>query len=195
MTLTGRVSGTVGVENRQADPVVVLVQEQAQQEITLPDNSNLIVGGIVISRSVALAASDGVIDFGGPAGTTLGVNAGIVGQNTWTAPATLAPFVGFGNVTLPVDATVAWTGGGSGNIILELNHFAGATLTVRYEYAIPEIAIKKFTNGFDADNPNDVDVPQLQRARQSHGPIWSPTRARLPFHTLLMSLSPTAKRV
>lgn len=162
MTLTGQVSGTVGVENRQANPVVVLVQEQAQQEITLPDNSNLIVGGIVISQSVALAASDGVIDFGGPSGTTLGVNAGIVGQNTWTAPATLAPFVGFGNVTLPVDATVAWTGGGSGNMILELNHFADATLTVRYEYAIPEIAIKKFTNGFDADNPNDVDVPQLQ---------------------------------
>lgn len=162
MTLTGQVSGTVGVENRQANPVVVLVQEEAQQELTLPDNSNLIVGGIVISQSVALAASDGVIDFGGQAGTTLGVHAGITGQNTWTAPATLAPFVGVGNVTLPVDASVTWTGSGSGNMILELNHFADATLTVRYEYAIPEIAIKKFTNGFDADNPNASDVPLLQ---------------------------------
>lgn len=162
MTLTGQVSGTVGVENRQANPVVVLVQEEAQQELTLPDNSNLIVGGIVISQSVALAASDGVIDFAGPSGTTLGVHAGITGQNTWTAPATLAPFVGVGNVTLPVDVNVVWTGSGSGNMILELNHFANATLTVRYVYAIPEITIKKFTNGFDADNPNDADVPQLQ---------------------------------
>jgi uncharacterized repeat protein (TIGR01451 family) len=33
---------------------------------------------------------------------------------------------------------------------------------VRYVYAIPTIEIKKFTNGFDADNPNDPDVPQLQ---------------------------------
>lgn len=162
MTLTGQVSGTVGVENRQANPVVVLVQETAQQELTLPDNSNLIVGGIVISQSVALAASDGIIDFGGPAGTTLGVHAGITGQNAWTAPATLAPFVGVGNVTLPVDASVAWTGSGSGNMILELNHFANAALTVRYVYAIPQITIKKFTNGFDADTPNAPDVPQLQ---------------------------------
>lgn len=162
MTLTGQVSGTVGVENRQANPVIVLVQEQAEQELTLPDNSNLIVGGIVISQSVALAANDGIIDFGGPAGRTLSVNAGISGQNTWTGPATVAPFVGVGNVTLPVGASVVWTGSGSGNMILELNHFADATLTVRYVYAIPTITIKKFTNGFDADSPNATDVPQLQ---------------------------------
>lgn len=162
MTLTGEVSGSVGVENRQGNPVLVLVQEQATQEITLPDNSTLIAGGIVISQSVALTVSDGVIDFSGPSGTTLAVHAAIANQGAWSTPNTIAPFVGLGTVTLPVDTRVAWTGGGAGNMILELNHFADSTLQVRYVYAIPEIVIKKFTNGFDADNPNDPDVPELQ---------------------------------
>jgi len=162
MTLTGQVSGTVGVENRQGNAVLVLVQEQATQEITLPDSTTLSAGGIVISQSVALATSDGTIDFSGPSGVTLAVNAGIANSNSWSTPATLAPFVGFGNVALPVDTRVAWTGGGAGNMILELNHFADANVQVRYVYAIPTIEIKKFTNGFDADNPNDPDVPQLQ---------------------------------
>lgn len=142
--------------------MTVLVQEQATQEITLPDSTTLSAGGIVISQSVALATSDGTIDFGGPSGVTLAVNAGIANNNRWGSPATLAPFVGFGNVILPVDTRVTWTGGGAGNMILELNHFANANVQVRYVYAIPTIEIKKFTNGFDADNPNAPDVPQLQ---------------------------------
>lgn len=162
MTLTGEVSGTVGVENRQNSAVSVLVQERATQQISLPDNSTLLAGGIVISQSVTLAASDGIIDFGGPSGITFPVNAAIANSNTFLAASTLAPFIGLGNVTLPVTTTVVWTGGGAGNMILELSHLADATLQVRYIYAIPEIAIKKFTNGFDADNANGPDVPQLQ---------------------------------
>ena len=162
MTLTGAISGTVGVENQGANPINVLVQEQATERITLPDNTLLQSGGIVISRTVALARTDGMLDFGGLSGATFPVVALITNSNRFVAPSTIAPFIGTGNVTLPVTANVAWTGRGSGNMILRLQHLADSTLVVRYEYLIPEVTIKKFTNGFDADNPNDPDVPQLQ---------------------------------
>ena len=162
ITLTGEVSGTVGVENEELNPITVLVQEQGTQRITLPDSTSLVAGGIVISQSVTLGTTDGVIDFGGTSGATFLVSAFIANRQNFVAPATIAPFVGLGTVTLPVTSTVAWTGGGSGNMLFRFRHLADSTLQVRYIYAIPEVVIKKFTNGFDADNPNDPDVPQLQ---------------------------------
>jgi uncharacterized repeat protein (TIGR01451 family) len=162
MTLTGEVSGTVGVENEENNPITVLVQEQATERIRLPDNTQLVAGGVVISQSVTLAGSDGILDFGGASGATFPVAAQINNSDRFLTPGTIAPFVGLGNVTLPVTATVAWTGSGSGNMLLRLRHLADSALVVRYVYVIPAIEIKKFTNGFDADNPNDPDVPQLQ---------------------------------
>ncbi len=162
MTLTGAISGTVGVENEENNPINVLVQEQATERITLPDNTFLQSGGIVISQTVTLARADGIADFGGLSGATFPVVASVSNSRRLVAPGTIMPFVGAGQVTLPVTADVTWTGRGSGNMVLRLRHLANATLTVRYVYTIPTIAIKKFTNGFDADNPNDPDVPQLQ---------------------------------
>lgn len=162
MTVTGDVTGTVGVENQEANPVTVLVQEQATENIRLPNSATLSAGGVVISQSVNLSPFDNVIDFGGTSGVAFPVIATVANSRSFSAQADLAHFIGVGNLSLPATARVQWTGAGSGNMILQLRHFANATLRVRYVYVMPAIEIKKFTNGFDADNPNAPDVPPLQ---------------------------------
>lgn len=161
ITLTADITGAVGVENRAANPIAVLVQEQATVNLTLPMGGALAAGGTVISQNVNLGVSDGIIDFAGPGGITLPVLAAVANSQAMANQADLAFFSGAGTIPFPTDARVQWTGSGSGNMILEFNHFVNANLTVRYTYAVPQIVIKKFTNGFDADNPNDSDVPRL----------------------------------
>lgn len=154
MTLTGTITGSTSYTNRVGITTVVSVDIPADLRLQSPNGSLLNAGGTIFSftENVGPNAS-GARTFGGT----------VSNSATYINQPDLLPFVGFGQITTPVTATSSFIAGGDvGNFDFGVRTTADATGAVRYTYAIPEIAIKKFTNDFDADNPNDPDVPQLQ---------------------------------
>lgn len=164
ITVTGGISGSIGYENFPAQtPVSVTGQVNAQLQLNLPQNQFLLASRELISITESASGYDGAIDFGGTSGATHYYTGTLSAGTAYTTPAALQPYIGFGNLTLPLAAVSDWdAGGGSANIIVALRTDGGGGGVIRYDYAIPSIVIKKFTNGFDADNPDDPDVPQLQ---------------------------------
>ncbi|MEZ4727959.1 MAG: choice-of-anchor E domain-containing protein [Caldilineaceae bacterium] len=154
MTLTGTITGSTSYTNQVGIVTVVSIDIPANLRLASPTGSLLNAGGTIFSftENVGPNAS-GARTFGGT----------VSNSATYSNQPDLLPFVGFGQLTTPVTATSSFIAGGDvGNFDFGVRTTADATGVVRYTYAVPEITIKKFTNGFDADHPNDPDVPQLQ---------------------------------
>ena len=154
ITLTGGITGSTGYTNQVNAITQVSIDIPANLRLQSPNNTLLNAGGTIFSftENVGPFAS-GARSFAGA----------VANSATYINQVDLLPFIGFGQITTPVTATSSFiVGGDVGNFDFSVRTTADATGVVRYIYAIPAIAIKKFTNGFDADNPNDPDVPQLQ---------------------------------
>jgi len=154
LTLTGTITGSTSYTNQVNAVTEVSIEIPANLRLRTPTTGLLNAGGTIF------AFTENIGPFGSGARSFSGDVANAI---TYTAPDDLAPFVGLGQFTAPVTATSSFIAGGDvGNFDFSVRTRANATALVRYQYTIPAIAIKKFTNGFDADAPNDADVPPLQ---------------------------------
>ncbi len=154
ITLTSRITGSVVYTNIIDTSTDISIDVPATVRIQLPDTSLLTAGGTIFSFTETV----------GPLASGARTFAGDVTNSTaYSNQPNLLPFIGLGQITTPVTATSSFIAGGDvGNFDFGVRTTADATGVVRYIYAIPEVTIKKFTNSFDADHPNDPDVPQLQ---------------------------------
>lgn len=154
LTLTGTITGSTSYTNQINAVTQVSIDIPANLRLRTPTTGLLNAGGTIFSFTENVGAQgSGSRSFRGA--VTNGV--------TYAAPSDLATFIGLGQVTAPVSATSSFiVGGDVGNFDFSVRTTADATGVVRYQYTVPAIAIKKFTNGFDADDPNGTDVPPLQ---------------------------------
>ncbi|MFN8491898.1 MAG: choice-of-anchor E domain-containing protein [Caldilineaceae bacterium] len=152
ITLTGEITGSAYYTNIRNTNVLLSLQAIGSEELGLLDQTKLVASSPLITISGSLP----------PGFSASQLIARTVSQNQhYSAESALLPYTGIGAFTLPFTATSSFMGSGVANIAIELRTDARATGSIRYIYAIPQIQLKKFTNGFDADQPNDADVPQL----------------------------------
>ncbi|MFN8491897.1 MAG: choice-of-anchor E domain-containing protein [Caldilineaceae bacterium] len=165
ISLAGGISGTLQYENRNPSAVRLTINVTSTLSITAPNQSSLVAGGPtpILTTSDLLASFDGSVDFGGPSGRTKPFTTTVASAKTYSSTADLQPFLGTGQINLPLHLQGGFTAGGAtGNVAIVLTTNANAVGAVRYVYAKPSIALQKLTNGFDANGPNDPDVPQIQ---------------------------------
>ncbi|MEZ4869734.1 MAG: choice-of-anchor E domain-containing protein [Caldilineaceae bacterium] len=164
ITATGDISGSIGYENFPGTtPISVTGMVNANLNLSLPQNKFILASQELISITESAGVYDGAIDFRGASGATHFYAGTLTRSAGYVQPADLQPYIGTGSLSLPLSAISDWdAGGGSANIVIALRTDGSGAASIRYTYAIPQIAIKKFTHGFDADNPNDMDVPILQ---------------------------------
>lgn len=154
LTLTGNITGSTSYTNQVNSVTEVSIDIPANLRLRTPNNTLLNAGGTIFSFT------QNVAPFGSGARTFTGA---VANDITYSNQPAMLPFIGFGQVTTPVTATSSFNVGGDvGNFDFSVRTSAAALGRVRYNYVIPTISIKKFTNSFDANNPNDPDVPQLQ---------------------------------
>lgn len=157
ITLTGEISGLVSYTNPRGSSVSLALQIIGNEELGLLDQTKLVASSPLITISGSLPPGFSHSEL---------IAKSVIKNQSYSAEPDLVPYRGIGSFTLPFTATSSFIGTGVANILLELRTDAQAMATIHYIYAIPQIQIKKFTNGpgqnpADADNPNDPDVPQI----------------------------------
>ncbi len=164
LTLSGQISGSVGYENTNPNSSSsIALQVNASLQLTQPNNSSLAAGGAIANFADTLPPFDGIPDFAGTSGLRRPFSVPITNTITFSSPGSLALFVGQTSITLPVRSASSFAAGGdTSNIIVQLRTAANAVGTMRYLYVVPQVELRKLTNGFDANSPNDADVPQIQ---------------------------------
>ena len=163
ITLTGQVTGSLRYENFAGVPNTITRNYYAELSGATPDGTTISSGGVISSVTELLPAFDGTIDFAGTSGRTYPLSAGLAVSEEFVAPSDLAFYTGAGFVTLPMTATSRWDGSSTiANEITSVSSSASADAEILYIYAIPEVVLEKLTNGFDADNSTDSDIPEIQ---------------------------------
>ncbi len=159
--LTGEVNGSVRMENLDAEPAVVTAQSIANIQLERPNGEFITQVSPNADKSVSLAAFDGSIDFAGPSGSSITdiIGIEISERLIYTRGNDLSEFVGTDAIELGIKATGASFATGAGNLGLNFNTFAAASVTVTYIYTQPAIALEKATNGEDADQAPGPAVP------------------------------------
>jgi hypothetical protein len=142
--LTGSVSGSIQLESTDAASSNVTANLVSEIKLQRPDMSDLVVVLPTASEDANFTAFDGAVDFGGTSGLTRN-NLSETANNSisLTDPSDFGIFLGTGNLVLPVAAIGRSNASGSGNLATVFQTFAGANITVSYEYterptAVPE---------------------------------------------------------
>lgn len=142
--LTGSVSGSIQLESTDAAPANVTANLKSQIKLQRPDMSDLVVVLPEASKTANFTAFDGTVDFGGTSGLTINnLSQTATNSISFTDPSDFALFLGKGNLVLPVAAIGQSNASGAGNLATVFQTFAGANITVSYEYtekptAVPE---------------------------------------------------------
>lgn len=137
--LSGKVKGSVDLENRDAQAAVVTGDLAAEISLKKPDNSLLLVTLPTASVEQNLNAYDGKLDFGGTSGVTLTNISNTKNESTFfTNEDDLTPFIGDRNFDLFLEAMGTSTATGAGNLLAGFETYAGATVSVTYAYAKKE---------------------------------------------------------
>jgi hypothetical protein len=140
-SLTGYVTGAARFESGDSEPATVEMTLNAKITLLKPDLTTLIVVPPLVQTSDNVSAFDGVLDFAGTSGRSYdNLSAQQSDTNFLSSPsqADLTAFVGTGNVVLPVTAEGISHGSGAGNLTLLFLTNAGATVSVEYDYHVPE---------------------------------------------------------
>lgn len=166
LIVNGLVQGDVQYENLGPNAVPVTITHAVTMTVDLPNNNNIV---LLPEKSFAeiVPGFDGQDDHAGASGGEFTLEGSETVTLTYSAAADIAPFVGAGDVEMMVQARGNADAQGPGNFFATLlSNSSGAVLTIRYTYTIPgeepAIVIEKLTNGVDADNPNDPNVPQIK---------------------------------
>lgn len=153
ISLSGDVSGTLGYENVNGAINTFNIEYEVNLEVGLPNGATANASGMLAETLPNIPAYDGALDYAGTSGGQRPVSVPLSNTVQFNDAATLAQFAGAGTVSLPVAATSAFTVTGQGPAVANFNTSAAAAGTVRYFYIVPDIQIKKYTNGDDADSP------------------------------------------
>jgi uncharacterized repeat protein (TIGR01451 family) len=127
-------AGAVKAENTGTDSDTLTLEATAEVSLDTLDPAQPAALRLSDARTVALAAFDGVNDFGGDSGETItGFADSESATVTITDPAVLAAFTGTGDVELPAIATEDHvTTGGDGSEDVSYEASAGLDVTVTY---------------------------------------------------------------
>ncbi|MGB6169449.1 MAG: choice-of-anchor E domain-containing protein [Geitlerinemataceae cyanobacterium] len=142
--LAGSVSGSIQLESTDADSSNVTANLVSEIKLQRPDMSDLVVVLPTASEDANFTAFDGTVDFGGTSGlTSNNLSETATESILLTDPSDFGIFLGTGNLVLPVAALGRSNASGSGNLATVFQTFAGADITVSYEYterptAVPE---------------------------------------------------------
>ncbi|MGB3237339.1 MAG: choice-of-anchor E domain-containing protein [Geitlerinemataceae cyanobacterium] len=142
--LAGSVSGSIQLESTDADSSNVTANLVSEIKLQRPDMSDLVVVLPTASEDANFTAFDGTVDFGGTSGLTRNNLSETATESILlTDPSDFGIFLGTGNLVLPVAALGRSNASGSGNLATVFQTFAGADITVSYEYterptAVPE---------------------------------------------------------
>jgi collagen type I/II/III/V/XI/XXIV/XXVII alpha len=135
ITLTGNEDASIGAENLDATAALIGATETATLTLTLPDLMGVVSAVSSVTDSLSLGGFDGSQDFAGTSGR---IDQGLTATaNGWDelASTQVAPFVGTGTVTLPLEAVAASSLTGPGNLLTQLLDQAGANVSISYTYA------------------------------------------------------------
>jgi hypothetical protein len=139
--LSGHVEGGAKFESLDSSPTTVTMNLTADIELQRPDTSTIVITTPLVQTVDSVTAYDDVLDFGGTSGKTY-TNLSADDSDSAVSPppaSDLTLFTGLGNITLPVTATGASSGTGAGNLVLQFNAMASATVKVTYDYEpVPE---------------------------------------------------------
>jgi hypothetical protein len=132
---TGNLIGNGGFENEDATPQTITVDLSGLLRLSGPNNNPLINLTPQQVTPYDVSEYDGVWDFGGDSGRTIdGLQATQSNSETLTDQSSFAPFIGTGTVDFSFSALARSTVQGSGNISSRISTFAGANITVIYDY-------------------------------------------------------------
>ncbi|RIK37537.1 MAG: hypothetical protein DCC55_23950 [Chloroflexi bacterium] len=161
IAVEGFVQGDVQYENTGPNAALISATHSVTIHVTLPNN--LAVESIPSTTRVELVPPfDNVLDFDGLSGRTFSISNTKEISLTLTGAVDMAPFIGTGNVSIPALASGISFIRGPGNLSALLRaQAASVVVSITYFFSTPGIDIEKFTNGRDADGPNDGDVPQI----------------------------------
>ena len=138
VTLDAQVTGAAKFESLDLGPSVVSMSFQAALGVTRPDNTPLVTVAPQQAFVDSVSAFDGTPDFGGTSGVT---HANILATQSlmFSSPppaSDLALFTGPagnpGSIVLPVRALGTSSASGPGNLLVQFNQQASATVTVCY---------------------------------------------------------------
>lgn len=143
------IQGTLEIESLDSATGTVISTLGTQLTLKRPDSSTLLTFTPSDQKTDDFHPFDGTVNYSGPSGATHT----IASSGTGTAvllpitAADLALFGGSGLISLPITAQGISTFSGGGNIHSISTLFASARVTVRYEYATPDLAIQKVASG------------------------------------------------
>ncbi|MEZ4706828.1 MAG: choice-of-anchor E domain-containing protein [Caldilineaceae bacterium] len=168
VSLNGLVRGNAEYENLNPNAVPVSLTHAVTMSIDLPNGANI---SLLPSKTFAalIPGFDGVEDYAGTSGDAFTLEGSEAVTFVYSALPDLAPYIGAGNVEIPITAKGITDAQGPGNFAATLlSNSSGAVLVVRYRYIVPTeervpgIVIEKLTNGVDADSANDPNVPLIR---------------------------------
>ena len=134
--LSGRVKGSVELENRDAKSALVTGNLAAEISLKKPDSSQLLVALPTASVEKNFDKYDGKLDFGGASGVQLTDISNTKNESAiFTDSADFTPFVGDGSFNLLVEAIGNSKATGAGNLLAGFETYADATVAVSYTYA------------------------------------------------------------
>ena len=163
LTADANISGSAMFENQDAQPAVVTLNYSSQITVARSDNMNLLLTANPTFSTISnLAASDGVLDFAGPSGETFpNLAASDSVDLTFNAPFSadeMALFIGNGTFGIDVVAMGTSQATGAGNLTVQINTDAAATITVVYEYeGVPDCNGNMIDDEIDIMNGTSMD--------------------------------------
>ncbi len=129
----GQVSTTFDLESRDAAATTVTANAAADLTFGGPISSVLNILG---STTQNFSAFDGVLDFGGTSGASVGPVNG-TDSGSLTLLSAFAPYIGSGTFTINVDALGKSGASGAGNLVSVIATQALANISVTYNYDVP----------------------------------------------------------
>ncbi len=159
LTFETPIIGSVSYENTSNETVLITSTHAISVNLQLP-NGTVLNNFPSVFRTDTVPPFDGRADFGGTSGASFELNTSLHVSQVYTTSADLAWFYGVDLLRFPVTAKGASSIRGPGNFNAILRtQAAGANFTTYLTYLPLEFAVKKLTNGRDADGADDADVP------------------------------------
>ena len=136
ITVVGNEDASVGAANLGAAPAHVNAIETATLTLALPGpTASVAVSPSVFDLGMFLGRADGSDAFSGTAGELdQGMTTTATTSTQLTSVWDLTPFIGSGDISLPLSSISAASLDGPGNLLTELLDQAGATVTISYTY-------------------------------------------------------------
>lgn len=161
IVVEGFVQGDVQYENTGPTGALISATHSVTINVTLPNN--FVVESVPSTTRVELVPPfDGVLDFGGFSGRTFSISNTKSISLTLTGAVDMAPYIGTSTISVPAFAAGSSFIRGPGNLSALLRaQAASVVMSITYFFTTPGVDIEKFTNGRDADGPNDGEVPQI----------------------------------